>query len=447
MGDAETYGYQFRGARIVDAVLASLVQKQGMGMGDTQHRLIFGGCSAGGRGAAFSLDYVPGVLADAGATNVQVQGLLDAALWVDIPPAVEGIVSQQCQTAALAEMVNATRLDEDCVATYPGIESWKCLYGQYRMPFMKTPYIIQASQLDTFQIEININAGGAMLPPTTPDQFAFAQRFQAAAKNVIAGIPTASQPGSGIFSPACFHHCVTDAAGFWNIAIGTQTFKDVFTDWFINGVAPQHVVDACSGWRCGTCSIKRSHKGGKRKPGHGVNSPAAIKAAQIAAGNLTALAPPAPGHPDPWGWSPAQSAAMSPPPPEICVQAGLVYAQPPVAAPAAAEAAMQAFVSTYHPGGGATGASSAPASSGAVSRSSTVMSGSAAGSIAAPAPTPQSVRRSGGAAAAVGGANARMQTAVVCAAAVPVAALVAWRACVRPNKRPIASAAERRSLL
>ena len=75
------------------------------------------------------------------------------------------------------------------------------------MPFIKTPYILQASQEDTFQIEININAGGAMLPPTTPADFAFASRFQTAAHAVVAALPTASQTGSAVFSPACFHHC------------------------------------------------------------------------------------------------------------------------------------------------------------------------------------------------------------------------------------------------
>jgi len=314
------YGYQFRGARIVEAVLTALVQKQGLGAGGAPQKLIFGGCSAGGRGAAFSLDYVPAILEAAGASTVGVYGLFDAGLWIDIPPAVAGIVSQQCQTAALAQMVNATqRLGAACALAYPGLESWKCLYGQYRMPFIQTPYILQASQLDTFQIEININAGGAMLAPTTPDDFAFAQRFQTAAKAVIATLPTASQPGSGIFSPACFHHCVTDAAGFWGLSIGGQSFKDVFADWFIRGVTPQHVVDACSGWRCGTCSTKRSHKGGKLKPGHGARSPAQLLAAQLAAGNASALAPPAPGHPDPWGWSPAQSAALRCQP---CMQTG-----------------------------------------------------------------------------------------------------------------------------
>lgn len=50
-GDGANYGFQFRGARIVSAVLQSLVQVHGMGSNGPGEKLIFGGCSAvrGGR--------------------------------------------------------------------------------------------------------------------------------------------------------------------------------------------------------------------------------------------------------------------------------------------------------------------------------------------------------------------------------------------------------------
>lgn len=81
----------------------------------------------------FSLDYVPSVLASFGATEMTVVGLLDAALWVDIDPLLPTITSQQCQTASLIVMANATgRMGEACALAYPGNESWKCLYGARR---------------------------------------------------------------------------------------------------------------------------------------------------------------------------------------------------------------------------------------------------------------------------------------------------------------------------
>ena len=384
VGDAEAYGFQFRGQRIVGSTLAAFVQKQGLGSAPG-HRLVFGGCSAGGRGASFNLDYVPQILADAGAAYpVTVVGLFDAAMWVDIPPALPSIVSQQCQTAALLEMVNATkRLGDECLAAYPDpTEQWKwcalsltfaalldallthapslhhSLYGQYRLPYIQLPYILQASQLDVFQIEINVNGDGTMAPPVTPAQFAWAQQFQAAAKKVLAGLPTAAQKTSAVFSPSCFHHCVTDAAGMWNIVVQNRTFADAFSAWFLSAVAPLRVVDACSGWRCGTCSAKRSLKGGKLKPGHGNTSPAAVAAEKAARGTVVAVAPPpAPSPPDKWGWSVAQN---TDPLPAICVEAGLNATSPVEAlteamAPAAAVEQMDAFKSSYHPWRGQLG--------------------------------------------------------------------------------------------
>ena len=87
---------------------------------------VFGGCSAGGRGAMYNLDYIPGVLAGLGATEITTVGLMDAALWVDIEPMLPSITSQQCQTAAMAQMANATgRMGSACLAQYPGVDSWK----------------------------------------------------------------------------------------------------------------------------------------------------------------------------------------------------------------------------------------------------------------------------------------------------------------------------------
>lgn len=73
-----TDGWHFRGQAIVHAVLSEMTRAHGLLFGDT---LVFGGCSAGGRGAMFNLDYVPDMVP----FGVKVVGLLDSALWV--PPA------------------------------------------------------------------------------------------------------------------------------------------------------------------------------------------------------------------------------------------------------------------------------------------------------------------------------------------------------------------------
>ena len=64
MGDAgadapgNTIGWNFRGNRIVRAIIRDLVEQHGMGTNGLGERLLFGGCSAGSRGAMANLDFI-----------------------------------------------------------------------------------------------------------------------------------------------------------------------------------------------------------------------------------------------------------------------------------------------------------------------------------------------------------------------------------------------------
>ena len=76
-----TYGYNFRGARIVAATITDLLQNRGMDAPGQQ--LLFGGCSAGAIGAMNNLESVAGMLPP----TVTMRGFLDAAALLDIQPA------------------------------------------------------------------------------------------------------------------------------------------------------------------------------------------------------------------------------------------------------------------------------------------------------------------------------------------------------------------------
>jgi hypothetical protein len=276
VGDTESGGLQFRGQAIVRAVLRALAQQFALGRqpGD---RLLFGGCSAGARGAAFTLDYVADMLLAVGAQGVQLQGLLDSPLWIDVAPMATAPLSLQCQAQAALGFLNATaRLGESCVVAYPNpAEHWKCLFGQYRVPTLRTPYALNAAQYDTFQLEYAL--GGSM-PPRYPDQIVYADAFGDATRAVVEGLPAAGQAGSGVFSAACFHHCVTLSASFWGIQSEGVTFSEAVRYWFFGGcpeelcpggVEPEQVIEDCDeGFeQCKSrCTVKRSRKGGKRKP-------------------------------------------------------------------------------------------------------------------------------------------------------------------------------------
>ena len=121
-------------------------------------RVLFGGCSAGARGALFTLDYVQAMLPPG---SPQVLGFLDSPLWVDMVPIDPKITTPlEAQTQLIFGVVNATaRLGTECARVYPGDEGWRCLYAQYRLPYITTPYLMSASQFDKFALPWN--EGGA----------------------------------------------------------------------------------------------------------------------------------------------------------------------------------------------------------------------------------------------------------------------------------------------
>ena len=46
----------------------------------------------------------------------------------------------------------------ECAQLYPG-EKWKCIVGQYRMPLIKTPYLLLADQYDSYQLGMHMKTG------------------------------------------------------------------------------------------------------------------------------------------------------------------------------------------------------------------------------------------------------------------------------------------------
>ena len=45
-------------------------------------QVLFSGCSSGGRGALFNLDYIPSMLPP----GVEVRGIFDSAMWINVEP-------------------------------------------------------------------------------------------------------------------------------------------------------------------------------------------------------------------------------------------------------------------------------------------------------------------------------------------------------------------------
>ena len=108
------------------------------------------------------------------------------------------------------------------------------------------------------------------MPPYNTTQLAYAQSFQTAVRSVVEGLPNSGQPGSAVFSSACFQHCTSNLETFWGVRIGTLNLKDYLALWFFGAdqpagealatedatlppsVPPQH-TENCFWFACGQC--------------------------------------------------------------------------------------------------------------------------------------------------------------------------------------------------
>ncbi len=337
MGDAEAYGFQFRGQAILAATLDELRASRGLGDGA---RLLLGGCSAGARGAMANLDAVAAAL-----PGIEVRGLLDSGLWVDASPADPSTTeSLLAQTAQVASFVNAGALvPAECAAAYPG-EEYKCLFGQYRMPFVTTPYFLSESQFDSFQMLYN--CGGET--PRYGFQVTWADTFQTLMRSVVSSLPTPSQAGSsGVFSSTCLLHCVTNGPDWWTVTVNGQSLASAMAAWYFQNDAPQQpIVSECTGWPCnGACK--------------GEEQPALRGGSGGAPGGGGLRAPPAPLKPNQYVLNPSSSEPW---------QEQLAQARRAAAAGGGAQASQASQGGDHGAGGGGAGGQMGTGNMGAVGR-------------------------------------------------------------------------------
>lgn len=284
-------GWAFKGQRIVEATLMVLQQYFGLGtLPATQ--MLLAGCDAGAQGVMYNLDYLNTMLpiSGSGVTGVQVKGLLDSATFIDIDPLnPDGVDSLVNQTITAWALYNATgRLGYACMKGYntlypdkfPPNELWKCMFGQYRLPYLRTDYIVSQSQFDSWQLDFDAARHrattaapplphrhcratalhctaplllhhcscaaapaadcssaprsvpgppqGAKPPFENETLSAYAESFQMATRAALLPLPTSEQPNSGVFSSSCYHHCTLNSDSFWGIYVGDLNLKARF---------------------------------------------------------------------------------------------------------------------------------------------------------------------------------------------------------------------------
>lgn len=233
MGDTEAFGMQFRGQSIVTAALTDLLAFHGLAPGA---RLLFGGCSAGARGAMVLLDSVAHMMQPSG---IEVRGMLDSAFWIDVQPnsdsALGGSLLEQAQLVYGFANTSGV-ISAECAAAYPQAP-WKCLFGQFRLPLVQTSYFLSQSQFDDMQVDydcgsttITTDKGEAHTAST--DEAPCMNAFQQAMRTALETLPAPGQTAVGIFSSTCSIHCVTNGPDWWTIQVNGVSMATTLATWY-----------------------------------------------------------------------------------------------------------------------------------------------------------------------------------------------------------------------
>ena len=104
--------YTFQGSYIVEAVIQDLISRFGLGEDPIRETtLIFGGQSAGARGAMVNIDFISNFVSSQ--TNARVIGWLDSPYWLPIDTVVDEIsLLEQTRVSMISKNVpNFLRID------------------------------------------------------------------------------------------------------------------------------------------------------------------------------------------------------------------------------------------------------------------------------------------------------------------------------------------------
>lgn len=204
MGNTTAFGFQFRGHPVVQSVLRDLVDRRGLGSRGSGSKgrdlLIFGGGSAGARGAMVHLDYVQEMLGAAGA-HVDVVGFLDSNFDIEVDRfRTSSLMAETEVTRDVHGFANVQHLRSGCAAQYEERDQWRCMYGQYRMPHVTTRYFMVAFLYDQLQLEHQLGK-----PPFSLEATAYAEQFALSTRAELDKL-FSSESGNALFSCACYAH-------------------------------------------------------------------------------------------------------------------------------------------------------------------------------------------------------------------------------------------------
>jgi hypothetical protein len=90
-------------------------------------------------------------------------------------------------------------------------------------------------------------------------------------RDLVLNLPTPDQPGSAMFSSACFKHCTSNVPEFWGVKVNGLSLKDYLVAWLlgevdVKGQPVAQNIESCTGFGCGACDARRDAPGRAPEP-------------------------------------------------------------------------------------------------------------------------------------------------------------------------------------
>jgi hypothetical protein len=249
-----------RGRKILQAVIDVVLKE--WGYDETLEEIMLSGCSAGGTGVYFNVDwvhrYVQSQLKHTKPLKTRAFGNAgwfldtnsnswDGNAWNGVP----GI--QRYADQALFGYANLTgTLSKECQRSYAPIgESWKCAMSQYIYPFIDQPTLVLQSSYDLNQLITGgppcLPSGAVPKPPYTDCTAGQIEQISKYGDALNASLFIARR--GAVFAPTCVIHCYTN---YWTtIKINGMTMADAIGDFFAaENPAGMLWYDTCRGANC-----------------------------------------------------------------------------------------------------------------------------------------------------------------------------------------------------
>lgn len=165
-GNPATGKIFWRGKRLIDATLASLVEKHGLGDADT---VLLTGASAGGLAAYLHTDYVYEKLQKLAPRMKKYRSAPISGFFLDHPTVAGAPVYETMMKNLFFESNASTGVNRHCIAATTLDEQWKCNFAAGSYSHTQAPIFVLNSALDSWQTSCIYTATlDPGFPKTTP---------------------------------------------------------------------------------------------------------------------------------------------------------------------------------------------------------------------------------------------------------------------------------------